>query len=347
MLWKFLRSILFRFDPEFAHVLGAQYLRARGFITQGRVSLPRISGWKAEIAGIPLDSPLGIAAGFDKDAHLVLGLRSLGFGFIEVGTVTPRPQPGNAQPRVFRVPEARALINRMGFNSEGAVAVAERLNHLRAFTAIEFPIGVNLGKNRDTHLERAADDYVTGLNCLYAVADYIVINLSSPNTPGLTGLQEGSLLGPLLKKVREARDKQASRTAGHSRALFLKLSPDLDSAARKLAVELAVEEGYGLIASNTTRRRDFPSLRMADGATVAEEGGLSGAPLQEAALAHIREIRACIGPKPTLISVGGLASPEDARARLAAGANLLQVYTEFVYSGPGFPRRIAAGLAEP
>lgn len=347
MLWKVLRWFLFRLDPEWAHALGARFLRLRGFTTGGKTRLPRVSGWKGELAGIPVDSPLGLAAGFDKDGHLVLGLRSLGFGFIEVGTVTPRPQPGNARPRLFRLPEARALINRMGFNSEGAEAVAHRLTLVRAFSSIDFPIGVNLGKNRDTSLERAGDDYVDALDRLYAVADYLVVNLSSPNTPGLTGLQEGALLGPLLRQVREARDRQARRVPGHLRALFLKLSPDLSPEARRLAVELAVGEGYGIIASNTSRRRDFPSLGGVNAALVAEEGGLSGAPLRELALTQLREVRAVAGPKACLISVGGLADAADARERLEAGANFLQVYTEFVYSGPSFPRRIAQGLANP
>lgn len=306
-----------------------------------------MGGKRREIAGIPLDSPVGLAAGFDKDGHLVLGLRSLGFGFVEVGTVTPQPQPGNPRPRLFRLPEAHALINRMGFNSEGADAVAQRLTHLRAFATVDFPVGVNLGKNRDTPLENAGDDYVLGLDKLYAVADYLVVNLSSPNTPGLTGLQEGSMLAPLLRRVREARDRQARRVTGHTRELFLKLSPDLTPEARRLAVELAVGEGYGIIASNTSRRRDFPTLSGVNARVVAEEGGLSGAPLRELALGQIREIRAVAGPKTTLISVGGLADVADARARLDAGADLLQVYTEFVYGGPSLPLRLARGLARP
>lgn len=346
MLWKLLRSILFRMDPELAHNLGAQYLKLRGFFTQGRVSLPKNRKWKGNLGGIEVDSPLGLAAGFDKDGHLVLGLRSLGFGFIEVGTVTPRPQPGNPKPRMFRVPEARALINRMGFNSMGADAVAERLNDLRALVNLDFAIGVNLGKNRDTPLAEAGRDYVQALEKLYAVADYLVINISSPNTPGLTDLQEGEGLGLLLKQVREARDAQARKAAGHLRPLFLKLSPDLGGPARKKAAELAVEEGFGIIASNTTRRRDFAQLHGASAQTVGEEGGLSGAPLQEMALQHLKEIRSWIGPKPTLISVGGLKDAADARARLEAGANFLQVYTEFVYAGPSFPRAIAKALAE-
>lgn len=347
MLWKLLRSFLFRLDPEWAHALGALALRWRGFRTGGRARIPRIARFRYELAGIPLDSPLGIAAGFDKDGHLVLGLRSLGFGFIEVGSVTPRPQPGNPRPRVFRVPEARALINRMGFNSEGAEAVAQRLNHLRAFSSIQFPIGVNLGKNRDTPLERAADDYVLALEKLYGVADYLVVNLSSPNTPGLTGLQEGATLGPLLKSVREARDRAARKVAGHQRPLLLKLSPDLDAPSRKLAVELAVGEGFGLIASNTSRRRDFPALAGADAAIVAQEGGLSGEPLRELALQHLREVRSIAGPKALVVSVGGLGGPEDARARLESGANLLQVYTEFIYSGPRYPAKVNSALAQP
>lgn len=344
MLWKLLRWFLFRLDPEWAHALGAQFLRLRGFTTGGRPRAARLGGWKGEIAGIPLDSPLGLAAGFDKDGHLVLGLRSLGFAFIEVGTVTPRPQPGNPKPRLFRLPEAHALINRMGFNSEGAEAVASRLTHLRAFSTIDFPVGVNLGKNRDTALEKAGDDYVKALDLLYPVADYLVVNLSSPNTPGLTGLQEGALLAPLLRQVRDARDRQARRVPGHTRALFLKLSPDLTPEARRLAVDLAVAEGYGIIASNTSRRRDFPILAAARASVVAEEGGLSGAPLRELALAQLREVRTAAGPKATIISVGGLADAQDARARLEAGADLLQVYTEFVYCGPSFPRRMVQGL---
>jgi dihydroorotate dehydrogenase len=346
MLWNLLRSLLFRLDPEWAHALGAFFLRVRGFATQGNHRpLARMPGWKGEIAGIALDSPLGLAAGFDKHAHLVLGLRSLGFGFVEIGTVTPLPQPGNPRPRLFRVPEARALINRMGFNSEGAEAVAARLTHLRAFSRITFPIGVNLGKNRDTPLEMAGDDYVTGLDQLYSVADYLVVNLSSPNTPGLTGLQEGSHLGPLLRQVREARDRQARRAAGHPRALFLKLSPDLTAEARRTAVELAAAEGFGIIASNTSRRRDLPLVEKANAVIAAEAGGLSGAPLSTLSLEHLREIRSVAGPKMTVISVGGLTDASDARARLDAGANFLQVYTEFVYAGPGFPRRLALDLS--
>lgn len=349
MIWTYARRLLFSLDPEWAHAIGALYLRLRGFVTQGRPRpVRRRQGKAPELAGFRLDSPLGVAAGFDKDGTLVLGLRSLGFGFVEVGSVTPLPQGGNPRPRVFRLPEARALINRMGFNSQGAEAVADRLQDLRALTKLRFPLGVNLGKNRDTPLERAGDDYVKALDHLYAVADYLVVNLSSPNTPGLTSLQEASFLGPLLRQVREARDRNARTAPGPARSLFLKLSPDLEDSALATAVQTAVAEGFeGLIATNTSRRRDYPSLAGLPAALVAQEGGLSGAPLRAEAVERIQRIRALVGPAPMLISVGGLGGPDDARARLGAGANLLQVYTEFVYAGPRYPRQIALALAQP
>jgi dihydroorotate dehydrogenase len=268
---------------------------------------------------------------------------------VEVGTVTPRPQAGNPKPRVFRLPEARALVNRMGFNNDGADAVAERLQELRALYPIRFPIGVNLGKNRDTPLERAGEDYVLALEKLHAVGDYVVVNLSSPNTPGLTSLQEASFLGPLLAEVRECRDRLARAQAGTARPLFLKLSPDLLPDARKTAVEIALNEGFtGLIVSNTSRRRDFPELDLVrDRGAVGEEGGLSGQPLRGDSLGQLAQVRRLAGPKATIISVGGLGGPEDARARLDAGADLLQVYTEFVYAGPGYPHQMAKALAKP
>lgn len=345
-MWKILRCALFCLDPEWAHWVGAIYLRFRGFVTRGESKPVRSFGRKkAELAGFALDSPLGVAAGFDKNGTIFLGLKSLGFGFVEIGSVTPEPQRGNPRPRLFRLPEARALINRMGFNSDGALEVAERIRDTRALVALKFPLGINIGKNRETPLEHAAEDYVKALEILYEVADYLVVNLSSPNTPGLTDLQEGDLLKPLLEKVKYARDRRSSRSSGALRPLFLKLSPDLTPSAAKFAVELAVGFGYGIIASNTSRRRDFPGWEKSD--LLKEEGGISGAPLRANALRQIQEIRSWVGEKPLLISVGGLGGVEDARARLDAGANLLQVYTEFVYAGPSYPHQIAKGLSRP
>jgi dihydroorotate dehydrogenase len=235
----------------------------------------------------------------------------------------------------------------MGFNSQGALVVAERLTELRALSPVRFPIGVNIGKNRDTPLEKAGGDYAECVEKLYGVADYLVINLSSPNTPGLTNLQEEAYLVPLLSQVREARDRMSRALPGELKPLFLKLSPDLGEMARKTAVEAAVAEGYGIIASNTSRRRDFPALKGVRAPELSEGGGLSGAPLREEAFRQIEEIRRWVGHKPTLISVGGLGGPEDARRRLEAGANLLQVYTEFVFAGPSYPLRMARALAKP
>lgn len=343
MIWKLFRSLLFQIPPETAHHLGGFALRIFGFFTQGRRSSFRPAArYRFELAGHRLDSPLGVAAGFDKDGKILLGLHSLGFSYVEVGSVTLRPQGGNPAPRLFRLPEARALINRMGFNSEGADVVADRLEHARAMRAVQFPIGVNIGKNRMTPLERAAEDYVAALEILYSAADYLVINLSSPNTPGLTSLQEGEHLRPLLRAVREKRDLMESRQPGPMRPLFLKISPDLSFEAGKTAVDEAMDAGFsGIIATNTSRQRELPGLEKADKRLVEQEGGLSGAPLRGLAKAWIREIRGWMGPKATLISVGGLDGPEDARERIAAGADLLQVYTEFVYGGPFYPRSIA------
>jgi dihydroorotate dehydrogenase len=349
MIWKLTRKILFLLDPEWAHSIGSVYLRVRGFFRGGKSKPVR---WthrdKPTLAGMRLDSPLGVAAGFDKDGELVLGLRSLGFGFIEVGTVTPLPQKGNPKPRLFRLPEAEALINRMGFNSQGAESVAARLSHLRAMHSIRFPIGINLGKNRQTPLENAADDYLAAMDLLYGVSDYLVINLSSPNTPGLTTLQEGKNLSPLLAKVREKRDSMARSKPGISRPLFLKISPDLEIGDLETAVKTAMDQGFeGIIATNTSKRRDFALLSKANAGDVAEEGGLSGAPLRELALDHIVKVRTWMKKDKILISVGGLGEAGDAVARRAAGADLLQVYTNFIYQGPSYPLRIAKAMSRP
>ena len=344
-MWNILRKVLFYFDPETAHAFGALFLQIRGFLTKRNGKPLRLSyGRRFHLAGFDLDSPLGMAAGFDKDAKLLLGLRSLGFGFVEIGTVTLLPQKGNPKPRLFRLPESRALINRMGFNSEGAQAVAARLEYVRALEKINFPIGVNLGKNKETPLERAADDYVASMEILYNVSDYLVVNLSSPNTPGLTSLQEGDFLAPLLTQIREKRDRLGQRSL-KSIPLFLKLSPDLTKEAREIAATTAISVGFeGLILSNTSRRRDF-ALAEGDRKVAMQEGGLSGAPLRVDALSHLIDTRALVGPKPILISVGGLGSAEDAKKRLELGANFLQVYTEFVYAGPQYPRILAKELA--
>jgi len=340
MFWSLAKKILFQLDPELAHHLGAIWIQWKGFFY--RPKDPQVTSKRKvffELGGVPVYHPLGVAAGFDKDAKLVLGLSQLGFGFVEIGSVTPLPQKGNSRPRLFRLPEAEALINRMGFNSEGADRVAARLEYLRAIRRPNFPIGINLGKNKDTPLERAADDYVIGVQRLYPFSDYMVVNLSSPNTPGLTSLQEGNGLADILVRVRATRDDMAKRTAAKAKPLLLKISPDLMPEARVKAIHIAMEAGFqGIIASNTSRRRNFKGLEGLE--HLDEDGGLSGLPLREEALGAVKEIRALLGPKPILISVGGLGEGDDLKARLDAGANLVQCYTSFVYQGPGYPKRL-------
>ncbi len=347
MWWNFLRTILFQFDPESAHHFGARVLQLFGWVTKGKMPLALHSPRKRsyQLGEFPLHSPLGLAAGFDKDGKLARGISALGFGFTEVGTVTPLPQPGNPSPRLFRLPHSRALINRFGFNSEGAVRVAERLRALRAEGGLPIPMGINLGKNKVTPMDRAAEDYVAAMEQLYAVADYLVVNISSPNTPGLTSLQEGDSLPGLLRSVRECRDRLAKQASGSPRPLFLKLSPDLTDPAMKEAVEQAMNAGFlGIIATNTSRRRELPGISALDLGMLGEEGGLSGAPLRAEALERIKKLRSWMPREACLISAGGLGGADDAEARLEAGANLLQVYTEFVYSGPGYPLDLAKKL---
>lgn len=344
-MWKRLRKIIFALPPETAHALGGLVLKALGvlWILQRQKSVaPKentvknlsTKSPKFTLGTFSLDSPLGMAAGFDKNAEYLLGLRCLGFGFVEVGTVTPLPQLGNPKPRLFRAPGAEALINRMGFNSQGAETVARRLQNLRDHYRLDFPVGINLGKNRATPLEAAADDYVKAMELLYGLGDYLVVNLSSPNTPGLTSLQEGDGLKAILERVREAGDRLAGRSSGGARPLFLKVSPDLADETLLKAVDLAVSLNYGIIAANTTRRRDFAGISALE---AAEEGGLSGRPLAARARELVPLLRKNMPQSSCLISVGGIFSAADVAERLDLGANLVQVYTGFIYAGPELP----------
>jgi dihydroorotate dehydrogenase len=288
-----------------------------------------------KLAGFVLDSPLGLAAGFDKNGEYILGLRQLGFGFVEVGTVTPLPQAGNPEPRLFRVPESQALINRMGFNNDGALMMAARLKQLRQLHRLDFPVGINLGKNKATPLEESSNDYCRCLEILYELGDYFVVNVSSPNTPGLTGLQEGKILGLLLSQIREARDHLALKT---KKPLFLKLSPDLDNASLCEAAALTVEHGFtGVIACNTTRERNFANLSPL---LAKEDGGLSGRPLAERSREVTLLLRNAMPRESVLISVGGVFEPQDVRDRLDLGADLVQVYSGFVYEGAALPLQV-------
>lgn len=283
--------------------------------------------------GLRFANRIGVAAGLDKNAVAAAGLARLGFGFVETGTVTPRPQHGNPKPRLFRLDEDEALVNRMGFNSAGVEAVAANLQRLRG--RLDVPIGVNIGMNRDTPLDEAMHDYETCLSTLHGLADYIAVNLSSPNTPGLRTLQEPTAARSLVSRLTTLHRRLAAEGGGAPRPVFAKISPDLsaeDLAATALAV---LEAGAdGLIAVNTTTARPT-TLRSRN---AGEAGGLSGPPLFEIALATVRRLRRLIGDRPTLIASGGIGGIDAARAMFDAGANLVQVYTALVYRGPGLAR---------
>jgi dihydroorotate dehydrogenase len=342
-------TVLRHLPPEEAHKAGFGLIRAAACAPGGRRALRRAfaagTGPAPGVHALGLDfpGPLGLAAGFDKDGVGVLGLAALGFGFVEVGTVTARPQPGNPAPRMFRFPDERALVNRMGFNNAGAAALARRLRVLRATTSPgEVPvIGVNIGKTKAVPEEAAVADYVTSAQLVADVADYVVVNVSSPNTPGLRDLQSYDKLHPLLRAVRAALDEASPRRRV---PLLVKIAPDLADADIDTVADLALGMNLdGIIATNTTTSR--AGLHDAAAVAAAGPGGLSGAPLKARSLEVLKRIHARTGDYLTLISAGGIETPEDARARLVAGASLLQAYTAFVYAGPAWPRRIQQSLA--
>jgi dihydroorotate dehydrogenase len=302
-----------------------------------RVCAPRDPSLRVTVFGRELPGPLGLAAGFDKDAQGVDALLAAGFGFVEVGTVTAEAQPGNPKPRLFRLARDRALVNRMGFNNHGAAAAARRLAHRGPGT-----VGVNIGKTKRVAEPDAIDDFTRSAEALAPFADYLVVNVSSPNTPGLRDLQAIDKLRPLLVAVRAACDR-ASPT--RRVPLLVKIAPDLADPDIDAVADLALELGLdGIVATNTTIARtglSTPESRVA----ALGAGGLSGAPLAPRALDVLRRLRARTGSKLVLIAVGGIASADDAWARIRAGATLVQAYTGFIYGGPLWPRRLHRQLA--
>lgn len=332
------RTVLTRLDPEFAHHLGALVIRVAGVEPVAsvvrRFTAPP-AGHGVDALGLHFDSPFGVAAGFDKNVTMVRGLGALGFGHVEVGTVTALPQPGNPRPRLFRLVADRAVINRMGFNNDGAAAAAAKLRRLRR--ARRRPvIGVNIGKSRVVAVDDATTDYVRSARLLAPLADYLVVNVSSPNTPGLRGLQAVETLRPLLTEVRDA--------AGDT-PLLVKIAPDLDDAEVQDIARLAVDAGLaGIIATNTTISRSGLSTDAAK-VEAAGAGGLSGVPLRARAAEVLRLVRAAVPAEFVVISAGGVETADDVRDRLAAGATLVQGYTGFLYRGPLWARQISRGLA--
>ena len=336
--------VLTRTDPETAHHAAFRAIRAARPVLAGRARKVRAEATPVQAMGLTFPGVLGLAAGFDKNAVGIDALAALGFSFVEIGTVTGEPQPGNPRPRLFRLPQDRAIVNRMGFNNDGAEAVARRLaerrRRLGARTG-EVVLGVNIGKTKVVPEEQAVDDYRKSARLLAPYADYLVVNVSSPNTPGLRDLQAVEKLRPLLAAVRTAADEVTDVRV----PLLVKIAPDLSDddvrAVADLALDLALD---GIVATNTTISRD--GLASGDDAVAAVgAGGLSGEPLTERADAVMRLLRERVGAGLTLIGVGGIGSGEDARARLAAGATLLQAYTGFVYGGPAWPARVQRALA--
>ncbi len=327
--------LLQRLPPEAAHELG---LRGLQLLRHGWKP-PERNGPAVELFGRRFANPVGLAAGFDKNGDYVDALGALGFGHIEVGTVTPRPQPGNPRPRLFRLRKARALINRMGFNNRGADYVAERLRRA-TWTGIR---GVSIGKNADTPLEQAAQDYVACARKLYTVADYFAVNVSSPNTQGLRQLQAAEalagVLGPLRQECLELRQQHQRRVP-----VVVKISPDLEERELHEVCEVLPRNGVDGVIATTSGTR-LPGFEAGLGAR--QGGGLSGAPLAHRSLEVLRRLRAGLGAEFPIISVGGLMSADDVVARLQAGANLVQLYTGFVYRGPALLEEILERLNPP
>ncbi|OKJ96804.1 dihydroorotate dehydrogenase (quinone) [Streptomyces sp. CB03234] len=339
----FFRLFFSRMDPEQAHYLAFRWIRLAARIPVLRTFVaaalaPRYKELRTEAFGLRMHGPFGLAAGFDKNAVAIDGMAMLGFDHVEIGTVTGEPQPGNPKKRLFRLVADRALINRMGFNNDGSAAVAARL-HARV-PVFRTVVGVNIGKTKVVPEADAAADYVKSTERLARHADYLVVNVSSPNTPGLRNLQATESLRPLLTAVREAAD----RTVTDRRVpLLVKIAPDLADEDVDAVADLAVELGLdGIIATNTTIARE--GLKSAP-ALVAETGGLSGAPLKERSLEVLRRLYARVGDRITLVGVGGIENAEDAWQRILAGATLVQGYSAFIYEGPCYARAIHKGLA--
>ncbi len=342
----FFKLIFRRMDPEAAHHLAFAWIRGAARVPVLRTLLaallaPRHKALRVEALGRRMHGPFGLAAGFDKNAVAVDGMTMLGFDHVEIGTVTAEPQPGNPKKRLFRLVQDRALINRMGFNNEGSAAVSARLAARNP--VFKTTVGVNIGKTKVVPEAGAVADYVTSTERLAAHADYLVVNVSSPNTPGLRDLQAVGHLRPLLTAVREAADRTVP---GRRVPLLVKIAPDLADEDVDAVADLAVELGLdGIITTNTTIARDGLGLKSAPALT-KETGGLSGQPLKARSLEVLRRVYARVGDRITLIGVGGVESADDVWERILAGATLVQGYSGFIYQGPFWCRTIHRGLAE-
>jgi dihydroorotate dehydrogenase len=338
------RPFLFGLDPEAAHDLTLQML-ARG---QGT---PLQCGWSStpvhdpiRLAGLEFPNRVGLAAGLDKNARCIDALGAMGFGFVEVGTVTPKPQPGNAKPRMFRLPKAQALINRLGFNNDGLDAFVANVQRARCRQPGQrnaLLLGLNIGKNASTPMENATADYLAGLGGVYPHADYVAVNISSPNTQNLRALQSDAALDGLLQALAECRERLAAQAGARRVPLFVKIAPDLDETQVRLIAAALKNHGMdGVIATNTTIARD-----KVQGLPHAQEtGGLSGAPLREASNRVVGLLRSELGKGFPIIGVGGILSAEDAVEKIRAGADVVQIYTGLIYQGPALVNQAARAI---
>ncbi|WP_034297036.1 quinone-dependent dihydroorotate dehydrogenase [Herbaspirillum sp. RV1423] len=338
-LYALARPLLFSLDAETAHHLTLPALRrAAALGLTDFISKPAAD--PRTVMGITFPNPIGLAAGLDKDGSYIDGLAALGFGSIEIGTVTPRAQPGNPRPRMFRLPAAHAIINRMGFNNGGVDAFVANVQASRFYQNKQGVLGLNIGKNADTPIERAADDYLHCLEKVYPYASYVTVNISSPNTKNLRQLQDASELDALLSQLKDAQQRLADR---HKRyvPVVLKIAPDIDSEQIKnIADALLRHKLDGVIATNTTITRDaVKGLQYAD-----ETGGLSGAPVFELSNQVVRGLKAELGDALPIIGVGGILSGSDAKAKIQAGASLVQLYSGLIYRGPALVKECADAL---
>jgi dihydroorotate dehydrogenase len=343
-MYQLIKPLFFKFDPEVVHHFVVKRLNwFNDYFPLGKTILRssfdvNIKGLEKEVFGIKFKNPVGLAAGFDKNGEYIEALSNLGFGFIEVGTVTPLPQPGNEKPRMFRLPEDQAIINRMGFNNKGVDTLAERLRLLKQKDP-GIVIGGNIGKNKNTPNEEAVNDYIKCFDRLHEVVDYFVVNVSSPNTPGLRALQEKEPLKHLLNSL-----EQKNKLNKIHRPILLKIAPDLTDSQLDDIIEIVLETGIaGVIATNTTIDRS--GLNQI-GISVKEAGGLSGKPLTARSTEVIRYLSQKSNKAFPIIGVGGIHSSKDAKEKLEAGASLIQLYTGFIYEGPGIVRKICKDLLQ-
>ena len=339
LLYALARPILFSLDPENAHSLTMASLKVASSLGLTSI-LPKTPLDPRTVMGITFPNPIGLAAGLDKNGDCVDGVASMGFGFVEVGTVTPRPQPGNPKPRMFRLTAAQALINRMGFNNHGVDALVANVQKSAFYRKKMGVLGLNIGKNADTPIERAADDYLICLKKVYPFADYVAVNISSPNTKNLRQLQGASEIDSLLGQLKEAQLRLADE---HKRyvPIAVKIAPDIDNEQIKAIAEALLKNKMdGVIATNTTITRDA----VAGMPNAEQAGGLSGSPVTEMSNRVIRALKAELGGALPIIGVGGIMSGDDAKAKIDAGADLIQLYTGLIYRGPALVKECAAAL---